>query len=91
MTGPQFPAKRMDWTTEAMVRVFDEYHLAQRALKWMLEHRVYWDRRNSRLLEPANLGGNAPLAEPPIEVLAYIHGLARQSEIEGRLGAEYAD
>lgn len=70
-----------------MDRRMDEFDLARRALKWMLEHRVYWDRRHNRLLEPVSVVGRAPFIMPPEDLQIFILSLVREVE----LGAESAD
>jgi hypothetical protein len=79
------PADRL--ITPAVVeQILNDYELAKRALKWMLEHKVYWDARQRHLLEPVSLAGRTPLCRPPADLDAFIHGLA----LEVRLEAESA-
>lgn len=67
-------------------RRMDEFDLARRSLKWMIEHKVYWDGRSCALLHPVSLVGCRPLTQPPDDVQVYIHSLVREVD----LGAESA-
>lgn len=64
----------------AIDKIIAEYQLAKKALRWMIEHRVYWDARHQRLLMPVSFVGRDPLCEPTLEVLAFIHGVARETD-----------
>lgn len=66
-------------------QILTDYELAKRALKWMIEHKVYWEAREERLLHPVSLEGRRPLTAPPPEVLAYLH----QVVLEAALDAEH--
>jgi len=66
----------------AMGRVLDEYLIAKKALRWMLEHKAYWDWRSGGLVQSVSLKTQPLTAEPPLEVLAFIHGLAREIDLE---------
>jgi hypothetical protein len=49
-------------------RRMDEFDLARRALKWILEHRVYWDRRfacTRRVRAPVTYGAARPASAAP--------------------------
>jgi hypothetical protein len=63
-------------------RRMDEFDLARRALKWILEHRVYWDRRFEGLMEPVSLAGRQPFTQPPDEVMIFILALVREVDLE---------
>lgn len=60
----------------------DEFDLARRALKWMLEHRVYFDERHQELLQPVSLVGIRPLTLPPDDVMVFILALVRENDLE---------
>jgi len=66
----------------AIDKIIAEYQLAKKALRWMIEHRVYWDERHQRLLMPVSFVGRAPLCEPSFEILAFIHGVARETDLD---------
>lgn len=63
-----------------MESILAEYALAHRALRWLIEHRVYWCRRQQALVDVSS--HRPPLCEPPVEVLAYIHGVGREADLE---------
>jgi hypothetical protein len=65
-----------------MDRRMDEFDVARRALKWMLEHRVYWDGRSDMLLTPATLSGRRPLCQPPDDIAIFILSLAVEVDLE---------
>lgn len=75
MTKP--PAARSE-----IDRRLDEFDLARRALKWMIEHRVYWDGRSEQLLEPLALNGRRPFIEPPADLEVYILALVMEVDLE---------
>lgn len=56
--------------------------VARRALKWMMEHRVYYDPRHRTLLEPVSLVGRHPLAQPPEDVALYLFEVVREVELD---------
>lgn len=56
--------------------------LARRALRWVLEHRVYYDERHRTLLEPVALVGRTPLCLPPPDVALYLFELSREIELQ---------
>ena len=63
-------------------RVTDEYLLAKRALRWMIEHQVMWSHRQQSLVRPLSMKTVGLTAEPSVEILAFIHGLAREIDLE---------
>jgi hypothetical protein len=72
----------MDSKRSEIDRRLDEFDLARRALRWMLEHRVYWDGRSAQLLEPVSLVGRRPFTLPPAEIEVYILALVREVDLE---------
>jgi len=56
--------------------------LARRALRWMMEHRVYYCPRQRTLLEPVSLTGRQPITLPPPDVAVYLFELTREIELE---------
>lgn len=56
--------------------------LARRALKWMMEHRVYYDPRHQALLEPVSFVGRAPLCLPAEDIALYLFELSREVDLE---------
>jgi hypothetical protein len=69
-------------TRAEMERRLGEFDTARRALRWMLEHRVYYDLRVGQLLEPETLHGRRPLALPPDDILLFIHQLQVEIDLE---------
>ena len=68
---------------EFVACLIEERELAHRALKWLLAHRVYWDRRTERLLEPWVGGvGRVPTCLPPDDILVLVLTLAREIELD---------
>lgn len=63
-------------------RRMDEFDLARRALKWMLEHKVYWDWRVQQLQVPGSQHGRAPFIDLPEDLHVYIVSLAREVDLE---------
>lgn len=59
-----------------------EADLARRALKWMMEHKVYYDARHGQLLEPVSLVGRTPLCMPAADIALYLFELTREVELE---------
>jgi hypothetical protein len=74
-----------DLTKSDMDRVIGEYELAKKALKWMVEHKVYWDWRTHTLVQPLSMKAQVPEAQPSIEILAFIHGVAREIDLEAEV------
>lgn len=60
----------------------DEFDLARRTLKWMLEHKVYWDWRVQQLQVPGSMHGRAPFIEVPADIAVFIQSLAREIDLE---------
>jgi hypothetical protein len=56
--------------------------LARRALKWMMEHKVYYDPRHRELLEPTSLVGRRPVSMPPDDIAVYLFELTREVDLE---------
>lgn len=63
-------------------RRMDEFDLARKTLKWMIEHKVYWDGRSQALLAPVSLVGRLPFIEPPTDVQVYLHSLVREIDLD---------
>lgn len=63
-------------------RRMDEFDVARRALKWMIEHRVYWDRRLDTLITSTGLRGERPVTQPPDDILIFILSLTRELDLE---------
>jgi hypothetical protein len=83
MSGtPTVPVDQTDAPATAIDKIITEYQLAKRALRWMIEHRVYWDERHQRLLMPVSFVGRQPLCEPTLDILAFIHGVAREADLD---------
>lgn len=68
-------------TPELTQRLADG-EIARRALKWMLEHRVYYDPRHGRLLQPVSFVGRAPLCLPEGDIALYLFELSREVDLE---------
>lgn len=68
-------------TPELTQRLADG-EIARRALKWMMEHRIYWDQRYQRLLQPVSLVGQTPFILPPADVALYLFELSREVDLE---------
>lgn len=67
---------------EAIDKRLDEFEVARRALRWMLEHRVWWSPATQSLRQ-----GNGDLCVmPPDDVHVFIQQLA----VEISLEAEHA-
>lgn len=56
--------------------------VARGSLKWMMEHRVYYDPRRRTLLEPVALEGRQSFAKPPDDVALYLFELVREIQLE---------
>lgn len=71
-------------TRSAMDQRMDEFDLARRALKWILEHRVYWESRGQCLCHPGGWGnlGTKPLCEPPDDLMIFILALVREIDLD---------
>lgn len=65
-----------------MASVLAEYEVAKKALRWVVEHQVCWSWRLQALVRPITMKMEPLTAEPSIEILAYIHGLAREIDLE---------
>ncbi len=78
-TQPISPA---DLPSTAINQVIAEYQLAKKALRWMLEHQVLWSWRMDGLVRPVSMATTPLTAEPSVEILAFIHGLAREIELD---------
>ena len=63
-------------------QLIKDRELAVKSLKWMLEHRVYWNPSLESLVEPTGIKHRPLLAEPPIDVHAFILALAREIDLE---------
>lgn len=59
-----------------------EAAVARRALKWMMEHKVYYDARHRALLEPTSLVGRTPCSLPPDDIAVYLFDLTREVDLE---------
>lgn len=64
---------------ETMQRCIDEFEVARRALKWLLEHRAYWSP-GSQSLRSAH-GGDL-CAAPPADIHVFIVQLAREISLD---------
>lgn len=62
------------WKTEAQ--------LARKALKWIMEHKVYYDPRIRELLQPSSLKGCRPVCMPPDDVACYLFDLTTEVDLE---------
>jgi hypothetical protein len=56
--------------------------LARRALKWMMEHKVYYDPRHRTLLEPTSMVGRRPLAQPADDIALYLFEVVLEVDLE---------
>lgn len=63
-----------------MESILAEYTLAHRCLRWIVDHRVYWCRRQQALVEVST--GRPSFCEPPLDILAYMHGVGREADLE---------
>lgn len=70
----QTPAQRLDPAAEA--------DLARRALRWVMEHKVYYDPRHRALLEPVSFVGRIPLCQPPPDIAVYLFEMTREVDLE---------
>jgi hypothetical protein len=66
------PSKK--WQAEAI--------LARKALKWIMEHKVYYDPRHRELLQPVSLVGRRPLSMPPEDVAVYLFDLSSEVDLQ---------
>lgn len=69
-------------SADDMRKVLEEYQLAKRALRWMVEHQVMWSWRMDSLVRPVSMATTPLTAGPPLEVLAFIHAVAREADLE---------
>lgn len=63
-------------------RRMDEFDLARRALRWMLEHRVYWDHRSLTLRIPGGMHGGTPFVEAPADIQIFLLSLMREIDLD---------
>jgi hypothetical protein len=59
-----------------------EAALARKALKWMMEHKVYYDPRHRELMQPDGLAGRRPFAMPPEDVAVYLFDLSHEVDLQ---------
>lgn len=69
-------------TQDEIDRVLEEYQLARRALRWVMEHRVYWSPRLQSLVEPTGIASAFPTTRPPADIEVFITALAREIDLE---------
>lgn len=65
-----------------MDKRMDEFDLARRTLKWLIEHRAYWDLRTDTLKMATSLKDAPPPAQPSPDILIFLLTLTREIDLE---------
>lgn len=68
--------------TPETIRRLKDGEIARRALKWMMEHRCFYDSRMKSLRQGLTFGSSAPLPQPEGEIALYLFELSREVDLE---------
>lgn len=56
--------------------------LARRAIKWLMEHRAYYDQAKRTMMQAASTGNVRVLASPPEDIAMLLFEMSREVELQ---------